>query len=305
MKRLLNCTASDFLHMNKHEFVQSIQASEGRTLISEVVCTTTPLYPGLTNAEYAAAFGADIILLNLFDVNEPYIEGIETKESRNVIQELKKLLGRPVGINLEPVDPEADNLEKLDQLPEGRRATKDSIQKAKELGADIICLTGNPKTGVSNKAIQQSVKVASEVAGDKVVIIAGKMHGAGVRTDTADGLADTDTIKQYVQAGADIILVPGVGTVPGASAEKTEKLIHAAHGEGALALTSIGTSQEGAEKETIQQMALHNKMAGADVHHIGDAGLHGIAVPDNIMQYSITIRGKRHTYTRMAASIRR
>ncbi|KJE28617.1 hypothetical protein LG52_726 [Geobacillus kaustophilus] len=49
--------------------------------------------------------------------------------------------------------------------------------------------------------------------------------------------------------------------------------------------------------------ALTSKMAGADLHHIGgDAGYHGIAVPENIMAYSIAIRGRRHTYIRMARS---
>lgn len=67
-------------------------------------------------------------------------------------------------------------------------------------------------------------------------------------------------------------------------------------------MLTIGTSQEGADEHTIRQIALASKMAGADMHHIGDAGYHGIAVPENIMAYSIAIRGKRHTYIRMARS---
>lgn len=55
-------------------------------------------------------------------------------------------------------------------------------------------------------------------------------------------------------------------------------------------------------EQTIRQIALNSKMIGADLHHIGDAGYHGIAIPENIMTYSITIRGKRHTYARMASS---
>ncbi|WP_156291239.1 DUF7916 family protein [Oceanobacillus salinisoli] len=298
MKRLLNCTASDFAKMDKSDLLQAIQASEGRTMISEVIVQATPLYPGLTNAEYVAAFGADLILLNLFDVNEPRIEGLDNAETTEIIREMKRLVGRPVGVNLEPVDEEADSLEVLDELPEGRRATEDSLKKAKELGADYVCLTGNPKTGVTNEAILKSIKVAKEAG---LMIIAGKMHGAGVK----EGLAVEETVKEFVAAGADIVLVPGVGTVPGVTQEKTSRLIDAIHEGGALALTTIGTSQEGAEKETIQQIALYNKMAGADIHHIGDAGMNGIAVPERIMDYSITIRGKRHTYTRMAASILR
>jgi hypothetical protein len=47
------------------------------------------------------------------------------------------------------------------------------------------------------------------------------------------------------------------------------------------------------------------KMAGTDIHHIGDSGCTGIAIPENIMEYSIAIRGKRHTYIRMARSLNR
>ena len=70
-------------------------------------------------------------------------------------------------------------------------------------------------------------------------------------------------------------------------------------------MTTIGTSQEGADVSTVRQIALMSKMAGADLHHIGDTGYMGIALPENIMAYSIAIRGVRHTYTRMARSINR
>lgn len=42
-----------------------------------------------------------------------------------------------------------------------------------------------------------------------------------------------------------------------------------------------------------------------DIQHIGDAGYSGVADPENLMALSIAIRGKRHTYYRMAQSIRR
>lgn len=305
MKRLLNCTASDFVEMNGIQLRQAVEASEGRVMLSEVVCATTPLYPGLTNAEYAAAFGADMILLNFFDVDQPNIQGLTVGNPLYVIKELKKLIGRPVGINLEPVDPDADQAETLEKLPKGRTGIPESLEKAKELGVDFVCLTGNPKTGVTNTAILKSIKVAKDIFQDEVMIIAGKMHGAGVRNEAGSGIVSQDVVTEFAQAGADVVLLPAVGSVPGTTLEKTKQLVQSVHEQGALALTAIGTSQEGAAKETIQQMALKNKMAGADIHHIGDAGAHGIAVPENIMDYSIAIRGKRHTYARMAASINR
>jgi hypothetical protein len=59
------------------------------------------------------------------------------------------------------------------------------------------------------------------------------------------------------------------------SQEKVAALIDCAHAKGVLAMTAIGTSQEGADINTIRQIALMSKMAGADLHHIGDTGYMG------------------------------
>jgi hypothetical protein len=100
----------------------------------------------------------------------------------------------------------------------------------------------------------------------------------------------------------DVILTPSPGTIPGITLEKTEKWVQFVHEKGDFVMLTIGKSQEGADEHTIRQIALASKMAGADLYHIGDAGYHGIAVPENITTYSIAIRGKRHTYIRMARS---
>ena len=87
--------------------------------------------------------------------------------------------------------------------------------------------------------------------------------------------------------------------------EYVKELVSYAHSLGCLTITSIGTSQEGADRDTIRQIALLCKMTGTDIHHLGDSGYTGIALPENIQSYSIAIRGIRHTYRRMADSIRR
>lgn len=302
MKRLLDCSASDFRRMNGRELKQSIQAAEGRTIVAEVIGSVAPLYPAVTNAELVAAFGADFILLNMFDVFQPMVNGLDAKEPNQVVARLKQLTGRPVGVNLEPVDPDAKQLENLASLPKGRRATEESLIEAKRLGFDFICLTGNPKTGVTNDEIIRAIETARAVFGEEGLIIAGKMHAAGVANETGASIVSEEIVTRFIRAGADIILMPAPGTVPGVTLEKAEQLVRVAHENGALAMLTIGTSQEGADEDTIRQIALASKMAGADLYHIGDAGYHGIAIPENIMTYSIAIRGKRHTYIRMARS---
>src|SRR5690625_1690848 len=119
--------------MNGQQLKQSIRASEGRVILSETMSSVSPLYPDITNAELAAAFGADLLLLNLFDVFSLKVDGYEPIEDTLIIQEIKKLTGRPVGLNLEPVDFRANNIEHLDTVPKGRMATKASLQEAKKL----------------------------------------------------------------------------------------------------------------------------------------------------------------------------
>lgn len=305
MKRLLDCTASDFQKMNGQDLKQSIQACEGRVMLSETMTSVAPLYPSVTNAELASAFGADLLLLNLFDVFNPAVEGVECDQNESVIQKVKELTGRPVGLNLEPVDLHAEQIEKLDTVSKGRLATEESLREARKLGFDFICLTGNPKTGVTNNETVVAIQKAREVFGEEGLIIAGKMHGAGVTNETGSGIISEDALSSFIEAGADVILMPAPGTVPGITLDTVQNYVQFVHSKGALAMLTIGTSQEGADEATIRQIALNSKMAGADIYHIGDTGFYGIAVPENIMTYSIAIRGRRHTYVRMAASVKR
>lgn len=305
MKRLLDCTASDFQKMNGQDLKQSIQACEGRVMLSETMTSVAPLYPSVTNAELASAFGADLLLLNLFDVFNPAVEGVECDQNESVIQKVKELTGRPVGLNLEPVDLHAEQIEKLDTVSKGRLATEESLRKARKLGFDFICLTGNPKTGVTNNETIVAIQKAREVFGEEGLIIAGKMHGAGVTNETGSSIISEDALSSFIDAGADVILMPAPGTVPGITLDTVQNYVQFVHSKGALAMLTIGTSQEGADEATIRQIALNSKMAGADIYHIGDTGFYGIAVPENIMTYSIAIRGRRHTYVRMAASVKR
>lgn len=305
MKRILDCTATDFQKMNGQDLKQSIRASEGRVMLSEVIGAFEPLYPSVTNAEMVAAFGADLLLLNYFDVFNPFVNGYTCDANESIVEKIKELTGRPVGLNLEPVDPNALQIEALNELPKGRIATEESLREARELGFDFVCLTGNPKTGVTNDEIIVAIKKAREVFGSEGLIIAGKMHGAGVSNETGSTIISESALSSFIEAGADVILMPSPGTVPGIMLETTEKYVRYVHSKGALVMLTIGTSQEGADEATIRQIALNSKMAGADIYHLGDAGFHGIAVPENIMTYSIAIRGRRHTYIRMASSILR
>ena len=114
-----------------------------------------------------------------------------------------------------------------------------------------------------------------------------------------------DDIRNLAQEGTDGILLPAPATVPGMTVEAAHALTDIAHDLNLLVMNTVGTSQEGSSRSTIEQLALWSKMSGADVHHLGDAGTLGIAVPENIYAWSMALRGRRHTWHRMAASLRR
>ncbi|MDO4680689.1 MAG: haloacid dehalogenase-like hydrolase [Aerococcus sp.] len=298
VKRLISANASDLLAMSPQELKQSIKASEGRVVVSENVVISPSWIPDITNSEMARAFGADLILLNAFDVSRPAIQGLEDT-SNAIIQTLKRLVGRPIGVNLEPVDQLAEMASDRLAINVGRQATKASYQRANVLGFDFICLTGNPGTGVTNDQLLEALSVAKETF--QGLIIAGKMHGAGVN----EPVMTPSVARALIQRGADILLVPAVGTVPGFDSEQLRGIVTEAHQHGALVMSAIGSSQESARPELIQQMAIQNKIAGVDLQHIGDAGYSGLAPAENIMALSEAIRGKRHTYSMMARSILR
>lgn len=233
----------------------------------EALCPAAPLVDGVSNEEVAVAFGADLVLLNMFDNGD--------------LREIKARLGRPVGVNVEP---HAD-------IPEHRRATKENIERLKS--ADFLVVTANPDAPVKVEEMAAAVGMIRETSPDTLVF-AGKMHGSGGR-----GMAGAEEVARLAEV-SDGVLVPAPGTVPGSLEMRVAEFVDAVHGAGKLAIAAIGTSQEGSDEDTIREISLSAKRCGADVLHLGDAGVSGLADPMNLLAASLAIRGRRHTYRRMA-----
>lgn len=297
VKRLLSCQASEILAMDGQQLKQAIHASEGRTILTETTVMNGCLLGNITNAEVASAFGSDMILLNGIDVFHPIIPGLP--ETDEPIKLLRELSGRPIGANLDPVDDTVEMMSEKVDICEGRKATVETFKEAEKLGLQFICLTGNPGTGVTNKCIEKAIKLCKE--NFTGLIIAGKMHAAGVD----EPVVDIDTIKSFIAAGADVILMPAAGTVPGLQEKDITEACKVIKDAGCLSLTAIGTSQETSDTGTIRELALSAKRSGVDIQHIGDAGWGGMATPENIQAMSVAIRGVRHTYFKMCQSAKR
>jgi len=297
VKRFISSNASEILSMTAPELKQSIKASEGRVILSENVAFKESYIGDVTNAEIARSFGADLILLNGIDIFQPFVAGLDAKE--DFVEELHRLVGRPIGINLEPVDSQAQMAGERLIINEGRQASLATIQRAEELGVDFICLTGNPGTGVTNQAIIDTIRVVKENFSG--LLIAGKMHASGVD----EPVADLEAIAQFIEAGVDIVLAPAVGSVPGFDEQDLKQIVRLAHQKGALVMSAIGTSQESADEDIVKQMAICNKICGVDIQHIGDSGYGCLAPVENIFAMSKALRGQRHTISMISRSINR
>jgi hypothetical protein len=264
LKRILDCGPAEFRKMDGGALLESVRSSEGRTLMCEVLWPAPPLVDGVSNAEVVRAFGADLVLLNKF-------EGTD-------IAGLKARLGRPVGVNVEPSD----------RVPDYRRASRENLE---DLGdADFIVITANPDAEIDVPEMLSAADLVREVL-PGVPVFAGKMHGSGGR-----GMVGREEVVRLADA-SDAVLVPAPGTVPGSREALAAELVDASHAAGALA---VGTSQEGADAGTVRDLALTAKRAGADVLHLGAMGAFGVSDPMNVMAASLAIRGRRHTYRRMA-----
>ncbi|AMC01449.1 Uncharacterised protein [Aerococcus viridans] len=300
MKRLISASASEINQMDAGQLKKAIFASEGRTIIAETVVTSPPLIQGLSNPEVMATFGADIIVLNELDVFNPEIPGLEAfAGSKETIRELKRLIGRPIAINLEPVDEEQELLESRVSLNPGRLVSKASLQATNDLGVDMILLTGNPATGVTMSAIKDAVKETKKYFSG--LVFAGKMHGAGL----TESIVNEEALLGFMDEGADGVLIPAVNTAPGVNELENQAVTKSVHARGGLVMATIGTSQESAQASVIETIGLSNKRVGVDCHHIGDGAYGRMPDPENITALSLAVRGKRHTYFRMAQSVNR
>lgn len=267
VKRILDCGPADFRDMDGAALLRSIRRSEGRTMMCEVLWPSPSLVDCVPNADVAVAFGADLVLLNMFDGGD--LAGMRSR------------LGRPVGVNVEPSP----------NVPPHRRADAENLHRLR--AADFIVVTANPDAEVGAADMTAAVERARDVL-PGTPVFAGKMHGSGGR-----GLVQESELARLAEA-ADGVLLPAPGTVPGSREAVVAGLADVAHAAGALVVAAVGTSQEGSDADTVRQLALSAKRCGADVLHLGDAGSSGVADPMNVLAASLAIRGRRHTYRRMA-----
>lgn len=302
--RLISASKTDFEKMNGRDLKKSIFMSEGRVVMGQhLIFASEGLVRGITNTELMFAFGSDMVLLNTYNLNDvdnnPGMQGLSIKE-------LKQRANRPVGIYMGCPGKNKPTQKKLYDS-EGMLATEEHLVKAVELGVDFIVLGGNPGSGTSIRDVIETTKLARKVCGEDTLLFAGKWEDGIEEKVLGDPLAKVDAkeiIKELIDAGADVIDLPAPGSRHGISVSMIQELVQFTHTykPGTLAMTFLNSSVEGADPDTVRLIALKMKETGADIHAIGDGGFSGCTSPENIMQLSISLKGKPYTYFRMAST---
>ena len=304
--RLISASRKDFVKMTPMERKESIFKSEGRVIMGQHLLFAGPgLVRGVTNSELMFAFGADMVLLNTLNLddmdNNPGLCGLS-------IQELKEHCGlRPIGVYLGCPKVDFDVNASKHYFASGMVATPEHVEKALDLGADFIVLGGNPGSGTSISDVVECTRRTKERFGDDVLLFAGKWEDGIHEKVLGDPLADYDAkevIRALIDAGADCIDLPAPGSRHGISVSMIQSLVQYIHTykPGTLAMTFLNSSVEGADPDTIRLIALKMKETGADIHAIGDGGFSGCTSPENIHQFSVSMKGRPYTYFRMAST---
>lgn len=301
--RIINCSKREFDDMSPMDLKESIFKAEGRTIMGQhLMFANEGLVRNVTNTEVMFAFGADMVMLNTYNLNDlsdnPGMQGL-------TIRELKQRCNRPIGLYLGCPGKHMPKEKKLYDL-DGMLATPEHVQKAVEEGVDFIVLGGNPGCGTAIQDVIDTTKWIKEAYGDQVFLFAGKWEDGIHEKVLGDPLAQRDAkeiIKELIDAGADCIDLPAPGTRAGISVSMIQELVQYVHAykPGTLVMSFLNSSVESADPDTIRMVALKMKETGADIHAIGDGGFAGCSTPENIQQLSYSIKGKHYTYFRMAS----
>lgn len=328
--KLLDGIGRTLIEAKREDMIAAIISAGGRVIIGETVTFKQSLIDGVTNVELLKSWGADMVTINHYNVDMPMIPGLpSTKEGIELwgslwntagakgsipdiytvepsfqsaylqfgfgrtINEVKKLAGIPVGMTLEPV-------EQGTGFPEARIANRANAEKGVKQGANYVTIISTPS--MPPLVFAKCVSEVREGVQNNGLVKAGKMPWGGAFPTDPDYFYTTEELKALISAGADVILLPSPGTVPGLTIELVKKWVNIIHENGALAETTIGTSQEGADENVICRFAVDSKMTGADIFQIGDSVYSGTTTPENLMAFSKSIKGRRHTLKRMALS---
>ena len=328
--KILDDAGPKLANAGRKDLLDAIRAAGGRVIIAETVTFRQPIVDGVSSVELLKSWSADMVTINHYNADLPMIPGLRSTKAGiekfgscwneqgikgcipdvkliepsfqkqylqfgfgRTITEAKLLTGIPVGITLEPVAEDSD-------FPPARIANTANARRAVEHGASYINIIQTPSMPAAEFA--KSVAKVREGLGENGLVKAGKMPWGNSFLSGPEQYITESEIKLLAQSGVDTVILPSPGTVPGLTVELVRNWVSIVHSCGLVAEATIGTSQEGADADVIRRIAIDSKMTGADMFQIGDGVYSGTTIPENLMAFAMSIKGRRHTLRRMAMS---
>lgn len=318
-RRLLTSSPKTILAYNSQQLYEAIKMSESRTISAVARVKGPNVVDGVSNVELCAAFGADIITLGVYDPRNPYFPGLPSKVEKEpddsildqvqidlgrgwTISTVKEAIGRPIASAL--FGTEESFVPGMAESFNDVIANRENATLLVEQGCDIVQYMD---WMADTETLVRTINMLKEVVGDQALLSYSKPNGYGLfdQHPRKEFITENELLS-VIEAGAQMVEIPAVGTLPGFTQEKVTKLVNIIHDGGALANLWIASSQEGGDTDTIKRIGYYSKMTGADIFTISDVWTtESVPPPENIMALSISIRGVRHTYRRMAMSILR
>lgn len=324
---LLECSPKQMLGLGAPELRRAIELSRGRTVIALARTRGSNYLQYVTNAEMCAKFGADIVYMDTYDPKSPQFVGLPSKEPdyderyRDIqiqagrgwtAREVRELVGRPLGVTFFPALPAYGGHTIDTAFNDDSGVTVagcplndwDDFELMVEQGFDIIFIEGWCDPAVLVAAAREAVSRA----GGRVLIEAGVPHGPGLILADEEPLnlrelMTPELVRDLADAGVDIVDIPAAGSLPGFSVDYVSELIDVAHRHGALVQVGLHNSQEGTDAQTARRIAIDNRIAGADMFMIGDAGINeNMGLPETINSLCVAVKGRANTIRRMSES---
>ena len=104
MKRIFELTNGDIESLDKNQLKEILKHSEGRAVMSETIISYTPYIREVSNPELSASFGADMITLNTFNFEKPYVFGFGNANLSNGIEDTFKVISEEIKNNIKDKD---------------------------------------------------------------------------------------------------------------------------------------------------------------------------------------------------------
>ncbi|MBQ6395947.1 MAG: hypothetical protein IJH87_06360, partial [Atopobiaceae bacterium] len=215
------------------------------------------------------------------------------------IPELRRLVGRPIGVSLFAY---GDHW--FGGIFPNSLYTHENFEYLRAQGYDFICIAG-----IYADAVADAVADARATYGWDFVLEAGVPHASDdpdPRVNMPYNLRDHVTpelVAAICEAGADIVDIPACDVEPGFTQAYVGELVDVIHAHGKLASVSITRSTESSTPSVIERIALDNKQAGADIFTLYGGGIYeGMPYPETLQALCMAVKGRRYTLRRMCQS---